>query len=169
MKISKRLFVIVVFVLLILALPGTAMANKQLWQARLSTDNELHQVVGSSARGSATFATAPDGTGFSFIIVVRNLSGPVTGAHIHAPADETQNASVVLSLCGNPAPSATGEACEVVDGVLTIEGTITSSDLLRGGVTGAELKEWMDDGLTYINVHTASNPAGEARGQIYPR
>ena len=168
MKISKRVIVSVVFVLLILALPGTALANKQLWQAKLSTEAENHDVFGSSARGSATFATAPDGSGFSFMVVVRNLSGPAVGAHIHGPADETQNAPVVLSLCGSPSPSATG-ACQTVDGVLTIEGTITSSDLLRGGVTGAQFREWMDNGLTYVNVHTALNPAGEARGQIYPR
>lgn len=168
MKKSRRLLLmLVISLLLMLAIPMSALANKQVWKARLTTGAELHPVVDSQASGAAVFATNPDGS-LHFLLQVRGLSGPVAGAHIHGPASEAENAPVAISLCGNPAPAAVTD-CTVVDGVLTLEGDITSSLLAQWGLPGATLFGWLNTGMSYVNVHTPTNPAGEARGQIYPR
>lgn len=149
---------------LVLALPASALANKRIYKARLTTGAELHEVLDSNARGSAVFALAPDG--MSFMVSVRGLSGPAVGAHIHAPAGVDANAPVVISLCGNPAPSATGACVTDADGNLTMQGEIGPSLLSAWGVSAAQLLTWFDEGSAYVNVHTSLNPAGETRGQI---
>lgn len=151
---------------LALALPvSTVVARKAVFKASLSTANELHQVVGSNARGSAVLSTAVDGS-INFVVFVRNLSAPATGVHLHAPADATQNAPVLISLCGNPAPAAAGDCTYDADGNLSISGSIGAAQLSAWGVSGAQFMSYLRDGLIYVNVHTPLNPAGEARGQL---
>ena len=167
MKRNRLMVTLLLAVVLTLVVTSTAFAVKRLYKARLSTANELHEVVGSSATGSAIFARRPDG--LDFMLVVRGLSGAPTGAHIHAPADATQSAGVVITLCGNPGPGATGSCADGFDaatGTLQIQGQITSSLLAQLGLPAATLDGWLEDGMAYVNVHTALNPAGEARGQI---
>ena len=163
---KHRVVSTVILLSLLLALPMNVLANKRIFKARLSTSNELHTVVGSTATGSFVLGTNPDGT-MHFMLRVINLSGPATGAHIHAPADTTQTAGVKLTLCGGPAPAVTG-ACTTVDGVLFIEADIPAN-YLQPGVTPAMFVGWLDSGLAYVNVHTALNPGGETRGQIIPQ
>ncbi|MCC6456181.1 MAG: CHRD domain-containing protein [Caldilineaceae bacterium] len=166
-RISRRTILLFVIVLA-LALPTTVLANKKLYKANISAGNELHEVVGSSARGSGVFNPSPDGT-FHFTLQIRNLSGQVTGLHLHAPATTEQTAGVVLTLCGGPAPAVLG-SCPPLDSnnSLVLSGSFNSS-YLQPGVTGAQMQQWLDDGLVYINAHTALNPAGEARGQLIPQ
>ena len=171
MKISKRMVVLIVMVILVLALPTTALAAKKVWIARLSSDAELHTVVDADAYGSSFYGTNIGGGSMAFGMQVNGLSGAPTGVHIHAPANTTQNGPVILTLCGGPSPSATGAACpfDEATGSMTLNGTITSPLLQQWNVTPAQLFQWFDSGMAYVNVHTALNPAGEARGQIYPR
>jgi hypothetical protein len=160
---SQRLTVIFVLVAMLIAIPTTALANKKLFFARLSTGAELHEVVGSRASGTAGFGTALDGT-LRFQVYVNNLSGPVTGAHIHGPADATQTAPVIVTLCGSGPGVPVLATCTYSNGTLSIEGTIRGINLT--GVNPQDFFTWLDSGQTYVNVHTALNPAGEARGQI---
>jgi hypothetical protein len=149
-----------------LAIPNNSVvARKMVFKAVMTTDAELHEVVGSNARGSAVIGHAPDGT-FNFMVQVRGLSGPATAMHIHGPATEAENAGVILTFCGAPAPAAGGPCVTDADGNLTVSGNFNSTFLL-GGVTGAQFQSWLTSGLLYVNVHTALNPAGEARGQLY--
>jgi hypothetical protein len=110
--------------------------------------------------------TNPDGT-MQFILSVRNLSGPATGAHLHAPATTSENAGVVLTLCGGPPPSVTGPCVTGEGGYLLVEGAARGNHLQ--GMTGAEFFAALNNGLVYVNVHTALNPAGEVRGQLERR
>jgi hypothetical protein len=166
-KVTRRMILMLV-VVLALAVPTTVMANKKLYKASITTGAELHEVVGSSAKGSAVFNHSPDGS-IHFVLQIRNLSGPASGVHLHAPATTEQNAGVVVTLCGGPAPAVLG-ACPPLDssGSLILEGNFNSS-YLQPGVTGALMQGWLDDGLVYVNAHTALNPAGEARGQLIPQ
>lgn len=163
----RRILIFIVLALMLVALPtATVLANKQAWKAAIATTNELHTVFGSSARGTGNFGTNPDGS-LHFIISIRGLSGDPTGAHLHAPADTTQTAGVVVTLCGaGPGVPVLG-ACTLVDGVLTIEGDITGGNL--NGMGGGAFFNNLRDGLVYFNVHTVANPAGEARGQLVQR
>jgi hypothetical protein len=163
---SKRVTILIVLALLLLALPSSALASKRIYTARLSTGAELHEVVGSNANGSATFVVSPSTGKLLFQLQVFGLSGPASGAHIHAPADTTQNAPVVVTLCGNPQPGAV-VTCSFDNGWMRVSGEINQT-LLRG-ITPQEFMDYLDSGLAYVNVHTALNPAGEARGQIIPQ
>jgi len=163
----RRSLIVLVVVVLLLALPVTAFARKNAFKARLTTGAELHQVIDSNASGNATFVTRPNG--LYVYVRVLGMSGPVSGAHIHGPATTSENGPVRVSLCGNPAPAMVATCSVDADGTLTIEGNITSSLLAQWGLSGAQLLDWMENELVYVNVHTALNPAGEARGQIVPR
>jgi hypothetical protein len=160
-----RVVLVLAILATVVALPSSALARKQLFKARLTTGAELHQVVDSNARGNATFVARPEG--LQFTVAVYYLSGQPTGAHIHAPADASQNAPVVLTLCGNPAPAAIVN-CTFDDSTnsMLIQGMIGSSLLQQWGLTGAQLYNWFEDGLAYVNVHTVRNLDGEVRGQI---
>lgn len=162
---SKRAVILFMLIVATFVLPATVLANKQAFKARLTTDAELHEVVDSSASGNGSFVVAPDGV--RFYVAVRNLSGPVTGAHIHGPATESENAPVVATLCGGPAPAAVASCVVDSDGTLIIEGYVTAS--LLQGMTAPAFIDNLNNGLLYVNVHTQLNPAGEVRGQIYPR
>ena len=79
----------------------------------------------------------------SWNIKYSDLSGVVTGAHFHGPAAFGVNADVVVPINGDLSSPIKGEA------VLTAE---QSAQLLEG--------KW------YINLHTATHPDGEIRGQV---
>tara|TARA_R110000787_G_scaffold84079_15_gene180494 strand:- start:605 stop:1114 length:510 start_codon:yes stop_codon:yes gene_type:complete len=82
----------------------------------------------------------------------------VTSAHIHGPATADETGGVRVTLFSGPT---TGD----VVGVLAA-GTITRSGL--GSAAFDLLLADMKADLTYLNVHTSANPAGEVRGQISP-
>jgi len=168
MRIKRILSVLLLLgVVVALALPNhSVVARKLVYKAQMTTGAELHTVVGSEARGSAVFGSAVDGS-FNFTVQVRGLSGPATGLHIHGPADVTQTAPVLIGLCGSPGIAAAGPCVTDADGTLTVSGNINSTVLANWGVSGGTFLSLLRDGLLYVNVHTALNPAGEARGQIY--
>ncbi len=157
-------------VVLALAVPTTVMANKKLYKANISTANELHQVVGSSARGAGVFNSNPDGT-VHFQIQIRNLSGQPTAVHLHASADTSQNAPARVTLCGSGPTPPVFATCtlDANSNTLTLIGDFDSSHFAGSGITGAQLQAALDGSLVYVNAHTELNPAGEARGQLIPQ
>ncbi len=92
--------------------------------------------------------------------------GNVLFAHIHFGQRHTTG-GVSAFLCGgggkDPCPNSP-------DG--TVEGTITATNVLGPAVQGIaageldELVAAIRAGIAYVNVHTATFPAGEIRGQL---
>lgn len=113
---------------------------------RLSADltgaNEVPP-VSTSGKGSITATYDTTTKQLSWRGAVANLSGDVTAAHFHGPAEPGKNAPVLI-----PAPG-------VKNG--SFEGTVTITDDQAKALTA---------GQTYFNVHTAANPQGEVRGQV---
>ena len=112
--------------------------------------------VTTTATATATFTSSTVGatTTITYTVTVTGLSGPVTAAHIHGPANASASADPIVTL--------------------TITGTGTSGTLIAGAFTAtghatinmAQLLTHMLAGNTYINIHTAARPGGEIRGQI---
>ena len=77
------------------------------------------------------------------------LTGPVTAAHIHGPADPGKNAPPVVWLTkkGDTSPN------------------FPSSFTGSAELTDEQAKDFRL-GKYYVNIHTAANPAGEIRGQL---
>jgi hypothetical protein len=163
MKSAKRILFLGLFAAIVFALPVSVLANKMIFISTLTTDAELHDVIGSSARGNGVVATMP--SGIHFQVAVHNLSGDATAAHIHGPAGTDANGPVVVTLCGGPAPAVLAQ-CTMENGMLKISGVITNQLV---GMTPVEFMNALNNGQLYLNVHTALNPAGEVRGQLYPR
>ncbi|MEX0731206.1 MAG: CHRD domain-containing protein [Aquisalimonadaceae bacterium] len=127
------------------------------------TGSEEVPLADTRAQGQAIFRVSNDGTSIHFRLNVANIEN-VTQAHIHlAPAG--QNGPVVAWLypSGPPAVLLPGR----FQGVLSA-GVITEASLVGplAGQTLDQLISQMMNGNTYVNVHTASFPAGEIRGQI---
>lgn len=161
---TKRLGMVTVVAMLlvgVLALP--AVASGHIFQANLTTGDQPHEVVGSNANGHAKFTLTDDG--IAFTLKVNRLSGPAWGAHIHGLAEPGQAAGIVARLCGAPPVAPVAECTTDARGKLRVSGLITAENLSPGW-TMEMLIGAMEDGLTYVNVHTDLNFPGEVRGQI---
>ncbi len=119
-----------------------ALAETLRFTTELNGSNQVPP-VNTQGKGSIT-ATFDTGTKqLTWRGAVANLSGDVTAAHFHGPAEPGKNAPVLI-----PAPG-------VKNG--SFEGTITVTD---------EQAKHLTAGHTYFNIHTAANPQGEVRGQV---
>jgi hypothetical protein len=112
------------------------------FKADLSGEAQVPPVK-TSASGSAAITYDTASHVVSWTVNYGGLSGPVTAAHFHGPADPDKNASPV-----------------VVFGP-----TLTSPFSGSSTVTEAQARE-LTSGRWYVNIHTAANPGGEIRGQV---
>jgi hypothetical protein len=127
------------------------------FSAVLNTAQEIPAANVGMATPSGTGAfrlTGDAQTGFElrFRITVTGLTGPIAAGHFHnAPA-------------GMAGGVVRGFAADEFDGT-TVKGVWRSTD--SRPLTPA-LAEALMNGEIYANFHTAANPAGEIRGQLYP-
>jgi hypothetical protein len=122
-------------------MPAMAATSTAL-TARLSGASEVPAVM-TDATGKFEASLAAGSNLLTWKITYAGLSGPVTGAHFHGPAMAGQNAAVVVPIGAPLASPITGSA------------TLTPSQ-------AADLSA----GKWYVNLHTAANQGGEARGQV---
>ncbi|WP_051315441.1 CHRD domain-containing protein [Algoriphagus terrigena] len=115
--------------------------------------------VSAPGSGAASLSVTEDGSAIQFEVRVANITG-ITMAHLHRAPFGT-NGGVVVTLIPTQAPSG------LENGVVA-EGIITEGDLsgFLAGKPLSALVEDMKNGLIYVNVHTATNPGGQIRGQV---
>jgi hypothetical protein len=134
-------------------LTSSAFAQDQKFTAKLSGQEEVPP-TNSQATGMAEFTVTGDSV--EYTVNASGMQG-VTAGHIHS-GKQGENGPVVVTLFKNDTP--TNEVSET--------GSITP-DKLEGPMAGKQLTDLasaMNNGDTYVNVHTEQNPDGEIRGQI---
>lgn len=82
-------------------------------------------------------------------IVYRDLTAAATMAHIHAPANASGTAGIVVDFA--PFNGGAYGQSGSINGTATLDATVLG---------------YLIDGLGYINIHTPTNGSGEVRGQI---
>ncbi|QQO23021.1 CHRD domain-containing protein [Bradyrhizobium diazoefficiens] len=123
-----------------IAWAGPASAEKL--KATLSGKSEVPATT-SSGTGTADLDYDAASKKLSWTITYSGLSGPVTAAHFHGPAEPGKNAGVAVAI-----PNATSSP---------VKGSATLTEAQAADLLG---------GKYYINIHTAANPGGEIRGQV---
>ena len=133
---ATRAALAAVAVTMLLAAPASA----QSIDVTLLPDNQVPPIEGlPDTMGQFQGEYDADTGTLTYTMGYTNLTGAPTAAHLHGPADATDNAGVLVPL------DVAGEG----------EVTLT-----------AEQAEQLAGGLVYVNVHTEANPDGEVRGQI---
>ncbi|MDP9004753.1 MAG: DUF1800 family protein [Verrucomicrobiota bacterium] len=103
----------------------------------------------SQGSGTATLRLSADETYAIFSFDYSNLTGPITGMHIHGPADPGQSGGILFDV-----DSATPQPNGTYIWVFAQTGSNSIADII------AAIKA----GRTYFNVHTAAYPTGEING-----
>ena len=116
-----------------------------LYEASLDGSQEVPAVV-APGRGQARVDVDAQGA-MHWTVAFENLSGPVTGAHVHGPAGPGQNAPIVIPLA-------------VTQGASSFSGQARLNP---------EQRTQLESGQWYVNLHTSAHPGGEIRGQLRPR
>jgi hypothetical protein len=110
--------------------------------ARLSGASEVPALM-TDAVGMVEAKLSTGTNVLTWKIAYSGLSGAATAAHFHGPAVPGQNAAVVVPI-GAP---------------------LTSPIIGSATLTPAQAAD-LTSGKWYVNLHTASNPNGEIRGQV---
>jgi hypothetical protein len=141
---SKRMMTgfAVALALASLAFTGAAQAATTKLHADLSGASESPP-TDSKGTGKGEF-TYDDATyELKWTVTYDGLSSPPTAGHIHGPAAPGANAGVIAPL-----------------------GDVSKSPITGSAKLTEEQEKDLLDGKYYVNIHTATAPGGEIRGQI---
>ncbi|MDQ3552902.1 MAG: CHRD domain-containing protein [Chloroflexota bacterium] len=143
-----------VMLLAVFAAPGAVLAAERMeFTAVLTTEDEVPPpVVESEGSGRSLVVVFDDGS-IEYDLEYRDMTGDPVAAHIHFGA-VGEAGPVMLTLVAGPTP---------------VAGTLTEADFMPvegGPQTYEEGLDAIREGMTYVNVHTEANPAGEIRGQL---
>jgi hypothetical protein len=134
-------------------LTNSLVAQEQKFVATLSGQEEVPP-TNSQATGMAEFTVTGENAEYS--VNASNIQD-VTAGHIHS-GKQGENGPIVVTLFKNDSP--TNEVSET---------SSITADKLEGPMAGKQLTDLvtaMNNGDTYVNIHTEQNPNGEIRGQI---
>jgi len=151
-----------------------AQGGPSQFHANLKSTNEI-PAVSSTATGTFTGTLQNNGTELAYEFEYSGLSGAPTQAHIHF-GQSFANGAIVYWICGsaaNPPQGGTITICpQAKDGKVT--GIIRPVNIVAAGTQGISAGDFTEviaairDGNSYVNIHTAQSPGGEARGQLRP-
>jgi CHRD domain len=134
-----------------LALSGIAVAasSSETYKlsSKLTAGAEVPKPTGVPAAATGAFTgktveLANDKVRLTWKLTFAHLSGKATAAHIHL-GRKGKAGTVLVALCG---PCHSGQTGKML--------------------TTHAVERKIEAGLTYVNVHTPKNPAGEIRGQV---
>ncbi|MEO9533467.1 MAG: CHRD domain-containing protein [Crocinitomicaceae bacterium] len=132
---------------------GQVYRNAREGYALALEGNQLVPTEFSVAKGGGIVSVNRDQTDAHFMIVVSDLTGPLTASHFHN-ASVGVNGGVLLDLTPYFSGSATDDAAF---------GYWKSTDVTP--FTTASSVEFRNNDV-YVNIHTAEKPNGEVRGQV---
>jgi hypothetical protein len=160
---SYTIFALVTAILLAFLLVVSTLYNMAFaapFTALMSGDQEVPP-VDTTATGKTTFRTSNNDTLMKYKVNITGFSD-ATAAHIHM-GKAGSNGDVIVDLL-------TGMKKNPTKLGMAIRGNITDSSLTgpMQGKTLADLVTAINNGDTYVNVHTQTHPDGEIRGQIQP-
>lgn len=116
----------------------------------------------SPGTGAATFVYTTATDSLSYNVSFSGLTSPATVSHIHFGLPGINGPVILPFTAPGPLPVTSG----------SFSGTLTSADLIpspgNGINTFADAITAIQNGQTYINLHTSGLPGGEIRGQIVP-
>ena len=162
-KLIRSTHVTRLFLIFAMCVAGSAFAGDVKFSATLSGAQEVSE-VDTPATGKIKAKFDKGFTEVTVDLKIENLLGSLTGAHFHC-ARPGANGPVALGLM-SPGPLS-------FDGK-RIRGTLTNVDFTGADCSGigrpvnniVSLAFAMQDGLIYVNVHSAVTPSGEIRGQM---
>ena len=140
-----RLPLVILPTLVGLALAGTAFTAlaAQVNLSAMLTGTEEVPPNDSPGTGSLQATYDSESNVLNYTVTYSGLTGDVTAAHFHGPADPGENAPPAVPVEGSLASP--------------ISGTATLTDAQEAELLGGQ---W------YFNLHTAQHPDGELRGQV---
>jgi len=143
MKSFKLLFLVVVLFLSHSMVVADHLSGSLQLTARMNGNNEVPAVT-TQAQGLGIFTLSLDKQNLAIEVAAADLSGPITGIHVHEGAADTAG-PVIFDLT------------PFIDGCRV--------SYVLSGFSPSERAKFLS-GEYYLNVHTAANPNGEIRAQI---
>jgi len=154
-----------------------AMAIPMTFVGNLNGANEV-PVVNTPGTGFTTVILDPTAQTLQVNVTFSGLTSLTTAAHIHCCAPLGTNAMVATTVPAFPGFPIVANGMGVTSGdyhsmvlSLTDAGTYNPAFVTaEGGLGPAEMAliNGIENGLTYLNVHTQTNPGGEIRSQLEP-
>jgi hypothetical protein len=133
---------------------STGPANKT-YVANASPANEV-PIKTTTGTGVVTFVD--NGSSIDWEMTLTNVTN-ITQSHIHGPAAAGTNTGVIINLWFPITPTGTMSG-------LVARGSITNA--MNAAVSLDSLRTLFNNGMAYVNIHTAANPGGEIRDQVHP-
>ncbi|WP_336486189.1 CHRD domain-containing protein [Methylobacterium nigriterrae] len=122
-------------------LSGADAAGTATYRASLNGQSEV-PANAATGTGEVTLTYDPAGRELSWKGSYSGLTGPVTAAHFHGPAEAGANAGVLIPVTASSSP---------------FSGSATLDEAKAADLAAGKL---------YFNIHTGANPKGEIRGQV---
>ena len=127
--------------------------------------------LSTGAAGAFRAKIAPDRESLTYELTYENLSAAVQQAHIHV-GQPSVNGGIAIFLCTNlgngpvGTPACPGPTSGAVSG--TVDAAAVVGPAGQGIAAGefAEVLAAITAGVAYVNVHSATFPTGELRGQL---